>query len=119
MHKKTILLLRYILRSGVICSLLIALMVLTSCGVYSKAPAIIPDTSATWEGPLLGESDLDNITVTMHSTPRSISFPLEAFDEDLLHELTGYEDFSTPSEGYTIEKSQNNTYVLVIQPASL
>lgn len=105
----------------VLCSLLLALLFLSSCGVYSKAPPVNPDETPVWSGSLLSDSDMENVKIFIKPNQRTITLNMEDFDGDLRVLLAEYDTSKGETENdmvfeeLSVNIPQSGTYVLVIE----
>ena len=112
-------------RQGIVLwCLLLSLLVLPSCGVYSKVPPVNPDEAPVWTGPLLGEAEMENVRIYIKPNQRTITLNMEDLDGDLRLLLTEYEENQREADDETeapvaeelsVNIPQSGNYVLVIE----
>ncbi|MDT4761735.1 hypothetical protein [Sphaerochaeta sp. PS] len=104
--------------------MLLGLLFLSGCGVYSKVPPVNPKDMPTWSGPLVENADLDNVKIYIKPNQRTIVLNMEELDGDLRillsdYELSKGEGEAIPQDTFVEELSvnvpQNGSYVLVIK----
>ena len=108
----------------VLCCLLLSLLVLPGCGVYSKVPPVNPDEAPMWSGPLLGDTDMENVRIYIKPNQRTITLNMADLDGDLRFLLAEYDENKSESdvdsEDFVVEElsvniPQSGNYVLVIE----
>lgn len=99
--------LKHLLMLATMCFLLL----LTSCGVYSKVPAVTPG-DGQWEGPLLDQADLDQVQIVLVPQERTIVLGLDEVDADLAT-LLAYN--TQTNDQRPMLKEENTDFVLVIR----
>lgn len=99
-----------------ICLLLGTMTLVSSCGVYSKTPAINPDEEH-WEGPLLAGNEMDDVQITIKPAQKSIVLNLEDLDTDLSVILQYLKTQEAKQQTFTVEDT--GSYVLVIKKQDL
>ncbi|MBG0766145.1 MAG: hypothetical protein PWP25_885 [Sphaerochaeta sp.] len=95
-----------------ICLLLGTITLVSSCGVYSKTPAINPDEQH-WEGPLLDGTEMEDVQITIKPQQKAYIINLENLDVDsavLMQYLRGQE---SQQQTFTVE--EKDSYILVIK----
>ena len=100
----------------VIFLLLGTIALVSSCGVYSKTPAINPDEEH-WEGPLLDGTEMEDVQITIKPQQKAIVINLEDLDVDpavLMQYLRAKE---SQYQSFSVEAS--DSYVLVIKKQDL
>jgi len=112
-------------RQGIVlCCLLVSLLFLPSCGVYSKVPPVNPDEAPVWSGPLLEDADMENVRIYIKPNQRTIILNMDDLDGDLRVLLAEYDENKSEaeedSEALVVEElsvnvPQNENYVLVIE----
>lgn len=111
-------------RLGVLlCSLLLSLLVLPSCGVYSKVPPVNPDEMPLWSGPLLEDADMEHVRIYIKPNQRTITLNMEDLDGDLRILLAEYDanrgeeedSEDIPMQELSVNIPQSGNYVLVIE----
>lgn len=115
------------IKAGIGLCLLLALLVLPSCGVYSKPPPINPEEIPLWSGPLVHDADMENVRIYIKANQRTITLNMEDLDGDVRILLAEYEtnigERETGSEDYPellfVEELsvnvQGGNYVLIIE----
>lgn len=115
------------IKAGIGLCLLLALLVLPSCGVYSKAPPVNPEEISLWSGPLVHDADMENVRIYIKANQRTITLNMEDLDGDVRILLAEYEtnigERETGSEDYPellfVEELsvnvQGGNYVLIIE----
>jgi len=108
----------------VLCCLLLSLLVLPGCGVYSKVPPVNPDEARIWSGPMLGDTDMENVRIYIKPNQRTITLNMADLDGDLRFLLAEYDENKSESdvdsEDFVVEElsvniPQSGNYVLVIE----
>ncbi len=108
-------------RLGILlCSLLLALLVLPGCGVYSKVPPVNPDEIPLWSGPLLEDTDMEHVRIYIKPNQRTITLNMEDLDGDLRILLEEYDanrsdEKDTSLEELSVNVPREGNYVLVIE----
>ena len=104
--------------------LLFSLLILPSCGVYSKVPPVNPEQAPVWSGPLLGDADMENVRIYIKPNQRTITLNMDDLDGDLRFLLAEYDanksEAELDSEDLVFEElsvnvPQSGSYVLVIE----
>ncbi|MBI9096586.1 MAG: hypothetical protein JEY71_17125 [Sphaerochaeta sp.] len=104
--------------------LLLSLLLLPSCGVYSKAPPVNPEEASGWSGPLLEDADMENVRIYIKPNQRTITLNMENLDGDLRILLAEYKasksEVVQDSQDMVVEElsvkvPQSGNYVLVIE----
>lgn len=104
--------------------LLLSLLLLPGCGVYSKVPPVNPEEDPGWSGPLLENADMENVKIYIKPNQRTITLNMEDLDGDLKILLAEYEasksDVVQDSQDMVVEElsvkvPQSGNYVLVIE----
>ncbi len=112
----------HILQGIALCCLLLSLLFLPGCGVYSKVPPVNPDDPPVWSGPLLEDADMENVRVFIKPNQRTIFLNMEDLDGDLRVLLSEYDENKGESDDDTlvveelsVNIPQSGNYVLVIE----
>ncbi len=99
-----------------ICLLLGTITLVSSCGVYSKTPAVNPDEQH-WEGPLLDGKEMEDVQITIKPQQKAIVINLDELDIDsdvLMQYLRAQE---SKQQTFTVEES--DSYILLIRKQDL
>ena len=91
MHTRKRQICTHIRQSIGLCFLLFLMLVLTGCGVYSKAAPVNPEETLLWSGPLLDEADMENVRIFIQPNQHTITLNMEDIDGDLRILLAEYD----------------------------